>query len=125
MTVLIDADQDASTGWLGYDYAINRTPRGIERHAGGGWNWEPVEEGLVAQRRVAGDSMELAVPLEALGLDSYPLAFDFKVVDKITGNGQWWDLTVNGDAAPDDRFNYRVEIDAPAPSGPGSGWVVE
>ena len=125
MTVLVDADQDASTGWLGYDFAINRTPRGIERHAGGGWDWTPVEEVLLAQRRVAGDSMELKVPLAALGLDSYPLAFDFKVVDKITGNGEWWDLTVNGDAAPDDRFNYRVEIDAPAPSGPGSGWVLE
>jgi len=27
--------------------------------------------------------------------------------------GDWTDFTLNGDAAPNDRFNYRAQLEAP------------
>ena len=42
-----------------------------------------------------------------------PAAIDFKWADNIRQTGEASDFTLNGDAAPNDRFNYRAELIGP------------
>lgn len=119
MVLLLDVDADARTGWLGYDYVVNRTgPGRLERWAGGAgtpvteggrpsteFRWEPAGE---IEWRMAGDQLELAVPWSRLGRRGAPAALDFKWADHCLRDGDWWDFTVRGDAAPNDRSNYRA-----------------
>ena len=39
------------------------------------------------------------------------LALEFKWADNIQQTGEWSDFTLNGDSAPNDRFNYRAELE--------------
>ena len=100
-------------GWLGYDWIVNRRPlqdgKAIaEANLGGDYSWDsPVEVSL----QVGENELELAVPREMLGLTAFPAVIDFKWADNIRQNGQWSDFTLNGDVAPNDRFNYRARID--------------
>jgi hypothetical protein len=110
MLLFIDADQNSTNGWLGYDVVVNRSGAGAqktqaERHQGSGYHWgAPVG----VDCRVAGNELELSFPLAALGCVRLPTALDFKWADNIPQTGDWSDFTLNGDAAPNDRFNYRA-----------------
>jgi hypothetical protein len=107
MVLLIDADANASTGWLGYDFAVNRTRAGsLERNAGG-FKWEPSGE---VQWRYAGRELELTISWRDLGCGKPPAMLDFKWADNCLQAGDWTDFTLNGDAAPNDRFNYRAVL---------------
>jgi hypothetical protein len=61
---------------------------------------------------VAGPALEVAVSWSVLGLSGPPPAVDFKWTDNCLGAGDWTDFTLNGDAAPNDRFNYRALLPA-------------
>jgi len=112
MLLFLDTDHDAKTGWLGYEYVINRSrPQPeltrLEHYTETGYQWStPVE----IPCRSAGSELELAIPRAALGLAKGFLTLDFKWADNIQQTGEWSDFTLNGDAAPNDRFNYRAEI---------------
>jgi hypothetical protein len=54
--------------------------------------------------------MELAVGRSALGIKMLPATLDFKWADNIGQTGEASDFTVNGDVAPNDRFNYRAVL---------------
>ena len=74
----------------------------------GRYAWGPVGEVPFAsrvERARAGDSAinARASPVPAAVLD-------FKWADNIQQTGDWSDFTLNGDAAPDDRFNYRAVV---------------
>lgn len=118
MLLFINSDGNAGTGWLGYDYVIGRGPAKAQTttlhgHLGKGYQWGfPAE----VQYRVASNEMELAVPRAALGMASLPNFMDFKWADNIQQTGDATDFTLNGDAAPNDRFNYRVRFTT-APAG--------
>ena len=43
-----------------------------------------------------------------LGLTNWDATLDFKWADNIQQTGEASDFTLNGDAAPNDRFNYRA-----------------
>jgi len=109
MLLFIDADHDARTGWLGYDFIVNRVnvhaqTTTLERNTGG-YRWgSPLD----VPCRAAGNELELAVPRSALGLTKLPATLDFKWADNIQQTGEAADFTLNGDAAPNDRFNYRA-----------------
>jgi len=112
MLLFIDADQNPKTGWLGYDLVANRKVRDssttiIGRTIGGRYEWDsPVEIPL----RVAGNELELSIPRAVLGITPLPAAIDFKWADNIQQTGDWSDFTINGDAAPNDRYNYRAKF---------------
>jgi hypothetical protein len=55
--------------------------------------------------------MELAIPRSALGLTKFPATLDFKWADNVQQTGEWSDFTLNGDAAPNNRFNYRAVLE--------------
>ena len=115
MLLYIDADQNPRTGWLGYDFVVNHLPAGattamLERNQGGAYHWgQPVNIPCC----VAGNEMELSIPCSVLGL-SPGAGFDFKWADNIQQNGDWSDFILNGDTAPNDRYNFRAIFPRPA-----------
>ncbi|MHB8901011.1 MAG: hypothetical protein ACYC6Y_19865, partial [Thermoguttaceae bacterium] len=112
MLLLIDADSDAKTGWLGYDRIVNREPMRdgqvvLEVNVGNQYAWEAPRQVALA---IGKQELEMAVPWEALGrVDALP-SIDFKWADNLQQTGHWSDFTLNGDAAPNDRFNYRAKF---------------
>jgi len=113
MWLLLDTDQNAATGWHGYDYIVNRATdhRGrcwLERNTGG-WHWERVIE---LKREVKGNQLHLAIPRSALGLQRGNAArIDFKWADNLAQPGDIRDFYLSGDVAPEGRFNYRYDAD--------------
>ena len=110
MLLFLDVDHDPRTGWLGYDFVVNRklvgpTRATLERNVGGRYEWgSPMEVPIGFFER----ELELAIPRAAIGLSTLPAAIDFKWADNLQQTGDWSDFTLNGDAAPNDRFNYRA-----------------
>ena len=92
MLLFVDADADAKTGWLGYDFAIRPAT--------------PQKDVAVAcgEREI-----ELSVPLARFG-GRLPRQFDFKWADNCLKKKDWSDFTLHGDAAPNDRYNYRARF---------------
>lgn len=115
MLLFLDTDHNPKTGWLGYDYVVNRSKvrsewTTLERNEENAYRWgSPVDIAC----RSAGDQLELAIPRRALGLTETSFAIDFKWADNIQQTGEWSDFTLNGDVAPNDRFNFRATFEVP------------
>ena len=109
MMLLIDGDNDPTTGWEGYDWIVNRQVKdattSVLEHSKQGWAWQPKGE---VTMRVSGNKMELAIPRNLLGWSASRAlpAFQFKWADNMQQAGDVMDLTVNGDTAPNARFRY-------------------
>ena len=62
MTLFIDIDRNHTTGWQGYDFAVNRRVKDhrttFVEHTRGGWNWQPRAE---VQYRASGSELMLAL----------------------------------------------------------------
>lgn len=108
MTLLLDTDQNAQTGWLGYDYCVDQgnTLKRWEKDA-----WTTAGE---ASYSINGNGMEVSIARALLPAAAGKPAFDFHWVDSIQGYGDVSELGVNGDSAPNRRWNYRYEV---APQG--------
>jgi hypothetical protein len=74
---------------------------------GGRYEWTATGEVAL---RVGGNQLELAIPREVLGLGAGAAGLDFKWADNLRQTGEWSDFTLNGDAAPNDRFSYRARF---------------
>jgi len=111
MLLYINSDANYKTGWLGYDFVINRhvgdKTTSVERCKGVQYRWEHVGD---VRYVVHGNEMQVAVPRSMLGVVSNSATIDFKWADHCFAKGDWTDFTLNGDAAPDDRFNYRAVL---------------
>ena len=84
---------------------MNRTAAGVLEKNTGDWTWR--RAGSV-RYKVKGCEMELAIRRSDLGLRdaSKPLHLEFKWADNMQHPGQIEDFALNGDAAPNGRFNY-------------------
>lgn len=108
MLLVIDCDQNPKTGWQGYDVVVNLevAEKTTSLHSlSDGWNPE-----LIAQISYVakGNQVELAIPRTALGLSPVAkISLDFKWADNIQKPGDIRDFFLNGDIAPERRFNYR------------------
>ncbi len=111
MLLLIDADRNHETGWYGYDYLINKSV--VDDRTTTLMRYDPKSsssswvELMRLEFRYAGNSVELAVPRTTLGLDGDALSFDFHWCDNPADLVDPISLCVNGDSAPNRRFNYR------------------
>ncbi len=112
MLLLINADLDYTTGWNGYDFIINDTVHSadtttLQSHEGNGFEWD---RPLPAEMRISGRKIHVKIPAAALGINTAEsFALDFKWVDNSLHTGDIIDLYVDGDAAPNHRFNYRYQ----------------
>lgn len=110
MLLLLDTDQSSKTGWLGYDYIVNREPTPGGKTALQKWQegtWQTIGMG---EYRVNGNGMELRLPRNVVLPEKHPPAFDFHWVDNIQRFGDVSELGVNGDSAPNRRWNYRFWV---------------
>jgi hypothetical protein len=112
MLLFLDVDHNPATGWLGYDFVVNHQPAKadkavIERNQGG-YRWGSPQE---VPYKCRGNELELAIPRALLGMGQLPASIDFKWADNIQQAAEASDFTLNGDVAPNDRFNYRATLE--------------
>lgn len=113
MQLYVNADQDSSTGWYGYDYIINYSPKGdlvttVAKYIGTNNKFIFKEIGEV-DYTVSGNQMMIAVPLDMLGIKNYNgICLEFKWFDADSGVrvDEMEDFYTYGDAAPLGRLNY-------------------
>lgn len=111
MLLFIDADRNPKTGWFGYDYLLNRSV--VDAKTTTLMRYDPkspdkpwVEVAKVGYR-YKGNALEVAVPRKLLGLTGKKFTFDFHWADNPADLKDQISLCVNGDSAPNRRFNYR------------------
>ncbi|MFT3749585.1 MAG: hypothetical protein QM768_14760 [Agriterribacter sp.] len=109
MLLLIDADQNSNTGWYGYDFLINKevkSDRVTTLKKYNGTSWETVSD---IPYRYEGSVLELAVPRKLLKAEGDVINFDFHWADNPSDLKDPISLCINGDSAPNRRFNYRFK----------------
>ncbi len=109
MLLFIDADQDSSTGWCGYDYVVNLQVLDdrhttLQRYDMADGQWKQVTQVSYATE---GNKMEIQIPRKILGLAGNTFSFDFKWCDNPSSLEDALSLCTEGDSAPNRRFNYR------------------
>ena len=102
MLLLVDTDQDSSTGWYGYDVLLNKNVGEVLKYENGEW----VSAGQYTYA-VEGNQMELSVAKDILGVSGDSATFDFKWSDNPSELADPISLCIHGDTAPNRRFNYR------------------
>ncbi len=110
MLLLLDTDQDATTGWLGYDYIVNHEVVGDNTTVVQRWHqgtWQAIGN---ATYRVNGNGLELAISRELIGLQAETPACDFHWADNLQSFQGVAELGLNGDSAPNRRWNYRFSV---------------
>ncbi len=116
MNLFIDADANASTGWSGYDYIINRSQNGgkcsVEKFVDGKWEFVSAGE---AEYKVDGKYITIKVARSMINVAD---TFDFKWADNSVSDGDAMQFIDLGDAAPSERFNYRYTTAAQAEKKP-------
>ena len=109
MVLLIDTDQSAKTGRLGYEFRINQTRTAPDKASVEHWDgqhWEPVSTAML---QTGQRELHLAIERHILGLTTdRPLSFDFKWTDNISPLADAMDLLDQGDTAPNARFRFRT-----------------
>jgi hypothetical protein len=109
MVLLLDIDQNANTGRLGYDFRLNQSRSEPYKASVERWNgqiWEPVD---TATLQTGPRELHLAVERHILGhATDKSLGFDFKWTDNIRPQADAMDLLDHGDTAPNARFKFRA-----------------
>lgn len=113
MNLYINTDSDISTGWGGYDYAINRDRDSyvvsVEKFKDNTWEGEIVG---VAEYYLEGKYMVVKIPKAMLGLDGTANELLFKWADNSTDDGDLMEFMDTGDAAPNDRYSFVYRTDS-------------
>lgn len=109
MMLFIDADNDASTGWFGYDFVLNKQvvddrTTTLMKYDVAASAWAKV--GDIAYEK-ADKALEVAIDRELLRLTQDKFVFDFKWADNPEAELKDPIAFIEGDAAPNRRFNYR------------------
>jgi hypothetical protein len=111
MLLYLNTDANPKTGWLGYDYVVDRKvgPRrtSLEKNVGGTYRWATAGRVRYIAR---GNEMMIVIPRLLIGLKTIPATIDFKWTDNIPQTGSASDFTLDGDAAPDGRFSYVAKF---------------
>ena len=105
MLLYIDIDQDKQTGWEGYDYLVNEdvfseTETTLKIYNKKKWG-TPVK----LRCRYEGNELMIEVPLNMI--NETTVSFDFHWADNIQDTNDINEFFLNGDNAPERRFNYR------------------
>ena len=110
MLLLIDADKNPNTGWYGYDFIVDKSVIDYKTttimkydSVSGLWS-NPVKINYY----YTGNRMEIKIPRRILGLQNLnSFTFDFHWADNPADLKTPISLCINGDSAPNRRFNYR------------------
>lgn len=108
MNLYVNADNNAATGWEGFDFILNRSRTddtvSVERFVDGKWVFEAVGE---ADYTLDVSSMTIKVSKTALGLTAgEAVSLTFKWADNADVRGDIMRFMELGDTAPNDRFAF-------------------
>jgi hypothetical protein len=108
MLLFIDADKNSNSGWYGYDFLINKNindkTTSLMKYDEASKKWIEISRLDYAHN---GNKLEIAVPRKLLGLKGHAFTFDFHWCDDPVDLKSQISLCINGDSAPNRRFNYR------------------
>lgn len=110
MLLFIDIDRDKSTGWEGYDYLVNHgkvqtSESNIKRWGGKSWADE-----RAVKMSFDGSFLEIGVAREIFGNQDQLPDFFFHWADNPRQLEDITDFFIDGDSAPDRRFNYHYSV---------------
>ena len=124
MNLFINTDNDASTGWEGYDLVLNRSRDGhyvsVESLAEG-WAGKEIGQALYT---LGADTMVIRLSKAVAGISGVAGKFTFKWADNSTLDGNVTEFSELGDAAPDDRFAYLYICNESADQTPAAGYTL-
>ena len=121
MQLFVDADNNAATGWYGYDYIVNYRAQDqftttVAKYSGSNNAFSFTTVGTVGYRAKNNEIM-IAVPQSMLGMDGYlELDFAFKWADSTSNITTMQQFYTDGDAAPLGRLNYVYQNYIPGKS---------
>jgi len=106
MLLYLDTDTIKSTGWEGYNLLVNSNPAGstqtsVLEFENGIWNGNQL-----INYSYAGNELEMAVPISFFKIINHQLTFSFHWTDNSQKLLDINEFFINGDSAPDRRFNY-------------------
>ena len=105
MSLYLDTDRSAKSGWHGYDYRVIRGNQ-LQVYKNGRWS----KANDVASE-VRDNEMMIRIPYKQLAVSPDVLNIEFKWSDNCLGEDtEPLDWYVNGDAAPGGRFNYVYKV---------------
>ena len=111
MLLMIDADNNPETGWYGYDFLINKSVKSEKATTLMRYDVSKGEQPWVVvadlKMNYAANELEIAVPRNLLGLTGEKFTFDFKWSDNPESLEDPISFCINGDTAPNRRFNFR------------------
>jgi hypothetical protein len=109
-STVIPNDQNHEIGWNGYDYLINSEAiNSIETNVCSLTGIGELKKTVTAHYQYGGNQIEIAVGRSTIGLEQTPLVFDFHSADNIQSLNNIIEFAINGDSAPNRRFNYRFQ----------------
>ena len=110
MLLLIDADNNSSTGWYGYDFIVNQDVKDNHTTTLKQYDNDKKEWNYVADIAMcySGNRLELSISRQHLNIMGDKLTLDFKWADNPDELTDPISLCLNGDTAPNRRFNYRL-----------------
>ena len=108
MLLFIDADTNKATGWEGYDYVVNLNVKSDSVTTLDAWHgqdstWNEVTD---LKYRYTGNQMEIQVPRTLINQTGKDISFYFHWADNIQKLNDITEFFINGDSAPDRRYNY-------------------
>lgn len=103
LTLYINSDRNAVTGWEGYDYAVNLEGIGkVSKFADGVWEKTTVGD---AAYSVDGRYLKIALERSLIG-ETGAVDLEFKWTDSVKADGDIMMWYQDGSVAPYGRFNY-------------------
>ena len=113
MLLYLNTDNLKTTGWEGYDFLVNNSPNSatqtsIKKFENGNWTGDQK-----INYAYAGNELEIAVPIANFNISNNKLTFSFHWTDN---NQKLLDINeffINGDSAPDRRFDYLFATESP------------
>ncbi len=106
MLLFIDSDKDQKTGWEGYDYVINYGKKDGEKTSVKSWSGKDWKKTGTGSFRMKGTEMEISIPKKSIGISALP-DFYFHWADNPADLKDISAFFLNGESAPDRRFNYH------------------
>ncbi|MCX6180592.1 MAG: T9SS type A sorting domain-containing protein [Bacteroidetes bacterium] len=106
MLLYLNTDKLKASGWEGFDFVLNMgvtsaNQTTVKKRSGSSWTTVGS-----ATYKVIGNQMEIAVPRSLLGFTSSNVSYYYQIFDNPKALDNIDDTFVNGDAAPDRRFNF-------------------
>ena len=117
MLLFIDADNDKSTGWEGYDFVVNYDVLNEKYTTVCAYKNNVWQETGIVRMSVSESELMIAVPRSLLGITEERFTLNFHWTDNVTDIYDLYSWFTTGDNAPERRNNYTLTLEIPYAAG--------